>query len=53
MIDLYSLIPAVIAQTFSPTAEPAIPTRTPTNEANAEIKTYPLTAGTKARKCSK
>ena len=29
-----------------------MPTRTPTNEGNAEIKTYPLTVETKIRKLS-
>ena len=42
IIDLYILIPAVIEQIFIPTAEFAIPTGTPTNEANVEIKTQPL-----------
>ena len=50
---LYILIPAVIPQIFLPTAELVIPTRTPTNKANAEIKTQPLTAEIKTRKCSK
>ena len=39
IIDLYFLIPTVIAQMFIPTAELVIPTGTQTNEANAEIKT--------------
>ena len=39
IIDLYFLIPAVTAQMFIPTAELVIPTRTQTNEANAEIET--------------
>ena len=38
------MILAVIALTFNPTLETAIPTGTPTNEANAEIGTQPLTA---------
>ena len=41
----------MIAQIFIPTAKLEIPTGTPTNEANAEIETQPLTAETKARKC--
>ena len=53
LIDLYFLIPAVNAQIFNPTTELAIPTRTPTNDANAEIEIQPLTAETKTRKCSK
>ena len=40
---------AVNAQIFNPTAELVIPTETPTNEANAEIETQPLTAETKTR----
>ena len=39
IIDLYFLIPAVIAQIFIPTAELVTTTRTPTNDANAEIET--------------
>ena len=35
---LYFLIPAVVAQTFNPTVELVIPTRTQTNKANAEIE---------------
>ena len=43
IIDLYFLVPSVIAQTFNPYVEPAISTGTPTNEANAETETQPLT----------
>ena len=43
MIDLYFLIPAVIAQIFNPTAEIVIPAGTHTNEAIAEIETQPPT----------
>ena len=53
IIDLYLLIPAVIAQIFNPTANLTTPIGPPTNEANAEIETQPLTAEMKARKCSK
>ena len=53
IIDLYLLIPAVIAQIFNPTAKLTIPIGPPTNEANTEIETQPLTAEMKARKCSK
>ena len=52
MIDLYFLIPVVIAQIFNPAAELVIPTGTPTNEAKAEIKKHRLTAETKIRNCS-
>ena len=44
MIDLYFLIPPVDALIFNPTAELVIPTRTPANQSNAEIKTQPLKA---------
>ena len=37
----------------NPTVELTIPTETPTNDANAEIKTHPLAARMKTRKCSK
>ena len=53
MIDLHFIILAVNAQIFNPTAELAIPTGTPTNEANAAIETQQLTAEMKIRKCSK
>ena len=39
IIDLCFLIPPVIAEIFNPTAKLAILTKTPSNEANAEIKT--------------
>ena len=39
IIDLYFLIPAVIAQSLIPTAKLVIPTGAQTNEANAEIET--------------
>ena len=45
------MIPAVIAQSFIPTAELVIPTGTQTNEANAEIETQPVTVETKISKC--
>ena len=38
------IFPAMIAQTFKPTAELAIPRGTLTNEASSEIETQPLTA---------
>ena len=53
MIDLYFLIPEVIAKIFNPTAELVIPTGIPTNEANGEIETQPLTVEIKITKCSK
>ena len=39
MIDLYFLIPAVNGQIFNPAANVAIPTGTPTNDANTEVET--------------
>ena len=40
-------------QIYCPTAELAMLTGTPTNEANQKIETQLLTAETKDRKCSK
>ena len=40
IIDLYYLIPAVIAQILNHTAELAVLTRTQTNNANAKIETH-------------
>ena len=37
----------MIAQFFIPTAELAVPIGIPTNEANAEIETQPVTVATK------
>ena len=42
IIDLYFLIPAVIAQIFNPIAELVIPIGIPTTEAKAEMKTHPV-----------
>ena len=53
MIDLYSSISEIGAQNFNPTVKLAISTETPTNEANAETETHPMTAETKTRKFSK
>ena len=53
MIELYFLIPAVIAQLFNPTAELVMSTAMASNEVNSEIETHPLIAETKPRKCSK
>ena len=48
VIDLYFLIPAMIAQIFNASySELVIPTRTPTNEVKGDIKIHPLTAKTK------
>ena len=50
-IDLYLLISEVIAQVFNSTAELAITAGPPTNQANAEIETHPLTAEKNPTKC--
>ena len=42
IIDLYFLIPAVIAQIFHKIAELVIPTGIPTKEAKIETKTHPV-----------
>ena len=52
IIDLYFLIPAVITQTFNPTAELVTPTGTATNEVNAQTETQQLIGEIKIRKCS-
>ena len=52
IIDLYLLIPAVIAQIFNPGAEFVFPIGISTKEAKAEMKTHLVTAGTKISKCS-
>ena len=47
IIDLCFLIPAVITQIFSPTAEFTKPTGMQTNVASAEIETQPVIVGAK------
>ena len=42
----------MIAQIFNLTAKLVIPTRTQTNEANAEIETQPVIIEAKPSKCS-
>ena len=42
IIDLYFLIPAVIAQIFHKIAELVIPTGIPTKEAKIETETHPV-----------
>ena len=51
LIDLYFLIPTVIAQIFISTPELVIPTGTQTNEVNAKVETQPITVETKISKC--
>ena len=52
IIDLYYLIPAVIAQIFNPIAELVIPIGMPIKEAKAEMETHPVTVEAKIRKHS-
>ena len=52
IIDLYFLIPAVIAQIFNPIAELLIPIRIPTKEAKAKIQVHTIVVGANIRKCS-
>ena len=52
IIDLYSLIPAVIAQIFHAIAELVVPIGIPSNEAKAKIEIRPVVAEAKVRKCS-
>ena len=53
IIDLYLLIPAVLAQTFNPIAELAISIGIPTKEAKAEIEIHLVTTEAKIRKSSR
>ena len=53
IIDLYLLIPAVLAQTFNPIAELAVSIGIPTKEAKAEIEIHLVTAEAKIRKSSR
>ena len=51
IIDVYFLIPAVIAQIFNPIAELVIPVQVPIKEAKAEIQIHPVIVEAKVRKC--
>ena len=51
-IDLYYLIPCVIAQIVTSTAELVIPIKIPTKEAKAEMKANPVIAEIKISKSS-
>ena len=42
IIDVYFLIPAVIAKIFNPIAELVIPMKIPIKEKKAEMKTHPV-----------
>ena len=50
-MNSYFLIPAVITQTFNPTAELGLPLGIPTKETGAEIEIYPVIAEAKISKC--
>ena len=50
IINLYFLIPAIIAQIFIPTAEFSKSKGTPINEVNTEIEKQPVRAELKLRK---
>ena len=52
IIDLYYLIPAVIAQIFNSVAELVIPIGIPIKEAKAEMETHPVIVEAKIRKHS-
>ena len=52
VIDLYFLIPVVVAQIFHPIAELAIPIEMPIKEEKAENQIDPVIVETKTRKCS-
>ena len=51
IIDLYSLIPAVIAQIFIVAGELVIPTGIPNKETKAEMEILPVTVKAKISKC--
>ena len=50
IIESYFLIPAVIAQIFSPIGELVIPIGIPSKEAKAEIEIHPVITQAKIRK---
>ena len=52
IIDLYFLIPAIIAQIFNHIAGLVISIRIPIKEAKSEMEIYPVTVEAKIRKCS-
>ena len=51
MINLYFLIPPVIAEIFNPTAELVVHIGIPIKEAKREIKVHPVSGEAKIRKC--
>ena len=52
IIDLYFLIPAVIAQILNSIAGLVIPIGIPNKEAKSEIEIYPVKTKAKIKKCS-
>ena len=52
VIDIYFLIPVVVAQIFNPIAELAIPIEMPIKEEKVENQIDPVIVETKIRKCS-
>ena len=52
IVDLYFLIPVVIAQIFNPSAELVIHIGIPIKEAKAKNKIHPVITEAKTRKCS-
>ena len=52
VIDLYFLIPVVVAQIFNPIAELVIPIEMPIKEEKAENQIDSVIVETKTRKCS-
>ena len=52
IIDLYFLIPAVIAQIFNPIAKLVTPLEIPIKEAKSEIEIHQVIEEAKIRKCS-
>ena len=52
IIDLYFLIPAIIAQIFNHIAGLVISIRIPIKEAKSEMEIYPVIVEAKIRKCS-
>ena len=52
IIDLYFLVPAIIAQIFNHIAGLVISIRIPIKEAKSEMEIYPVTVEAKIRKCS-
>ena len=51
MIDIYILIPAVIAKIFNPVAELVIRIGIPSQEAKVELEIHPVIVEAKIRKC--